>query len=104
MLLDGERPRVRPNPKVIVLDEEKLVKIWPERDRMLPEQELRYHCRQQHDPKSWIDLQSAANEEALDVDRAMRFVFGVQQTGDQETAQHEKQIHANPAGLRGDVI
>jgi hypothetical protein len=45
-----------------------------------------------------VDLKRAPNKESLETDRMASLVLAEKQARNQETAQHEKQIHTRPSG------
>ena len=49
------------------------------------------------DPEGRINLEATANQEARDVERSVLFLLAKEESGDEEAAQDEKQVHANPA-------
>jgi hypothetical protein len=50
--------------------------------------------------KRRINLQPAANEKSFEVDGLSFFIFAEQQSGNQKSAQHKKQVHARPSHMQ----
>ena len=106
MLFNGERPRRAPDGREIVLEVDRLGQH--------PQQEAVGEVGVvggaddrggEHDVERRINLEAAPDQKSSDAERVILLILSEEQPGNEEPAQHKKQIDRNPADLmpnRGD--
>ena len=98
VLLDRQGPRVIPEAGQVVLHEQQLRSHQPQPGRGAgPRPEGDRH--QDEDPERRVDLEPAADQEAAHLELTVAQLGAEEQPGDQVPAQHEEQVHADPARL-----
>src|SRR5438270_7332807 len=96
MLFDGQRPGVSPHIGTVILNEEGLTKKGPFEQRLSLDQDENPNRRQKKEIKSGINLEPAANQKILYLERAVFLVFSEEQSGNEKATQDEEQVHAGP--------
>lgn len=93
MFLNSERPGVTPESFGVALNKEHF-------DQEAARRELsQEECSEQKEVESRINLETASDQEPLDVQFAMPFVVSKQQSGNQEATKYEKEVNAAPSDV-----
>src|SRR5437762_14304131 len=97
MLLDGQRPFVVPESGAVVLHAE-YVTGDGYRNRFVLEQEQK-NSEPDERVKRRVNLEAAANQETIEIDRTVPLIVAEEQAGYEETAENEEQVNPSPPDL-----